>query len=149
MHEAIKRVTEDIPALKYNTAIAALMEYTNALTDKRVVSRVEVRALLVLLAPFAPYVAEELWERLGEPYSVHRQPWPAYDLAALRRETITLVIQVDGRVRDRVELPADATAEEARAVALASEKARRAVGERRVRDVVYVPGRLANVVTAG
>jgi leucyl-tRNA synthetase len=149
MHTAIKRVSEDIPALKYNTAIAALMEYINALEGQSSVSREELRTLLVLLAPFAPYIAEEMWERLGETGSVHQQPWPAYDEAALRREMMTLVAQVDGRLRDRIELPSDASAEEVRATVLASAKVQRAISGRVVRDVIYVPGRLANVVTAG
>jgi leucyl-tRNA synthetase len=149
MHAAIKRVSEDIPALKYNTAIAALMEYVNTLEDQPATSRAELRALLVLLAPFAPFIAEELWHRMGEPGSVHRQPWPTYDEAALRRELITLVVQVDGRVRDRIEIAVDTSAEAARAEVLASEKVQRAIGARIVRDVIFVPGRLANVVTAG
>jgi leucyl-tRNA synthetase len=149
MHTAIKRVGEDIPALKYNTAIAALMEYVNALEVQPTVSREEVRALLVLLAPFAPYVSEELWGRIGESGSVHQQPWPAYDEAALRRAVVTLVVQVDGRLRDRIEMSVDASPEEVRAAALASEKVRRAIGDRPIRDVIYVAGRLANVVTAG
>ncbi len=149
MHTAIKRVSEDIPALKYNTAIAALMEYVNALESQPSVSREELRTLLVLLAPFAPYITEELWERLGENGSVHQQPWPAFDEAVLRRTMMTLVVQVDGRLRDRIELPADASAEEVRTAVLAAEKVRRAIAGRSIHDVIYVPGRLANVVTVG
>jgi leucyl-tRNA synthetase len=149
MHSAIKRVSEDIPTLKYNTAIAALMEYVNALEVQPAVSREELRTLLVLLAPFAPFTSEELWERLGESGSVHEQRWPAFDEAVLRRAVMTLVVQVDGRVRDRIELPAEASAEEVRAAVLAAEKVRRAIAGRAIHDVIYVPGRLANVVTKG
>jgi len=148
MHAAIKRVSEDIPVLKYNTAIAALMEYVNALEAQPSVSREELATLLVLLAPFAPFISEELWERLGQTGSVHQQPWPAYDEAVLRRVVMTLVVQVDGRLRDRIELPAEASAEEVRTTVLAAEKVRRAIAGRAIHDVIYVPGRLANVVTA-
>jgi leucyl-tRNA synthetase len=149
VHATIKRVSEEIAALKYNTAIAALMEYTNALEAQKDVSRDEVKTLLVLLAPFAPFLSEELWERLGEGGSIHRQEWPVADESALARERMTLVAQVDGRLRDRIELPIDADADHVRAAVLASEKVRRAIGGRAVRDVIYVRGRLANVVTAG
>jgi leucyl-tRNA synthetase len=156
MHATIKRVTEDIPVLKYNTALAALMEYMNALDAQPSVTREELRTLLVLLAPFAPYITEELWERMGEEGSVHAQPWPAFDPAALRRDVVTLVVQVDGRVRDRIAMPAEAGAAEARAAALSSTKVRQAMAGRALHDVVYVPGeqgakgtRLANVVTGG
>ncbi len=108
-----------------------------------------MKTLLVMLAPFAPFLSEELWERLDEGGSVHRQAWPVADAAALTRERMTLVVQVDGRLRDRIELPATASADEVRAAALASAKAQRAIGDRDVRDVIYVPGRLANIVTAG
>jgi leucyl-tRNA synthetase len=148
MHAAIKRVSEDIPALKYNTAIAALMEYVNALEAQPSVSRGELATLLVLLAPFAPYISEELWQRLGQTGSVHQQPWPAYNEAVLRRAVMTLVVQVDGRLRDRIELPAEASAEEVRTAVLAAEKVRRAIAGRAIHDVIYVPGRLTNVVTA-
>jgi leucyl-tRNA synthetase len=101
MHRAIAEVERDIEAPHFHTAIAALMRYGNWLAEARGKMaapqwREACRTLLVLLAPFAPHIAEELWERLGEPYSVHQQPWPAYDPALLREATVTIVIQVDG-----------------------------------------------------
>jgi leucyl-tRNA synthetase len=105
------------------------------------------RALVLLLAPIAPHLSEELWERLGEPYSVHQQRWPAYDPALAQAELITLVLQVDGKVRDRIQVSADLGEAEARELALRNEKVKKFVDGRSVADVVVVPRRLVNVVT--
>ena len=102
--------------------------------------------MVLLIAPFAPHLAEELWERLGGAYSVHQQPWPQWEDRWIRQETITLVIQVNGRVRDRVEVPADVDDESARALALDSEAVQRHLDGRSPKRVVVVPGKLVNVV---
>jgi leucyl-tRNA synthetase len=147
LHQAIKRVTEETTALTYNTGIAALMEYLNALETRTAPHREEVATFLKLLAPYAPYIAEELWERIGGAYSIHQQPWPEYDSALLRTETVTIVVQVDGRVRDRISAPAEASAAEVERLAQAAPNVARHLEGRTIRNVVYVPGRLVNVVT--
>jgi leucyl-tRNA synthetase len=147
LHVTIKRVTEDIAALKYNTAIAALMEYLNALEARRDVTHEELQTLLVLLAPFAPYLTEELWERMGNQGSIHTSPWPTYDPEALRSDIITLPVQVNGRLRDRIEIERDTPEEEIKRLALASEKVQRFVAGHAVSRIIYVPERLVNVVT--
>jgi leucyl-tRNA synthetase len=149
LHWTIQRVTEDTGAFKYNTAIATLMEYVNRLEARKQPSREELRALLKLLAPYAPFITEELWERVegAGAASIHTQPWPKFDPGALVSETVTLVVQVNGRLRDRVTVASDATEEQIRAAAGAAPNARRAVGEAAVRQVVIVPGRLVNIVT--
>ncbi|MCL6431559.1 MAG: leucine--tRNA ligase [Anaerolineae bacterium] len=153
MHRAIATVQADIEALHFHTAIAAIMSYSNWLTQNRArlpeaAWREAVRTLLLLLAPLAPHIAEELWERLGEPYSIHQQPWPSYDPQLLEQRTVTLVIQVDGKVRDRVEVPAGLDAAQAREVALGRPRIARILDGRKLRDVIYVPDRLVNLVTA-
>jgi leucyl-tRNA synthetase len=151
-HQTIKRVTEDFETFGFNTAIAALMEFVNYMYRVRGVAagsdawQDAIRPLLLMLAPVAPHMAEELWERIGEAYSVHTQPWPAYDPDLARSPEITLVVQVNGRVRDRLTVPADITADAARDLALRSEKVRAYIDGSNVRDVIYVPGRLVNVV---
>ncbi len=147
LHHAIKRVTEETEALKYNTGIAALMEYLNVLEARRELHRDEVEAFLKLLAPYAPYITEELWQRIGGPYSIHQQPWPEYDPALLRTATMTVVVQVDGRVRDRIEVQSEADAEVVKQQAQAAPNVTRHLEGRTVRQVIYVPGRLVNVVT--
>ena len=152
MHQAIRRVTRDIEELGFNTAIAALMSYVGALRESqgRVVKDVwqqGIRALLLLLAPFAPHVAEELWERCGWPFSVHRQRWPEWDPNLAADEARVLVVQVDGKLRERLTVRADIAEGEARKMALASESVRRALAGRAVVRTVYVPGRLVNIVT--
>jgi leucyl-tRNA synthetase len=160
LHKTIQKVTDDIEALKFNTALAALMEFSNALAAHRnawgatPAFQESSGVLIRLLAPFAPHVAEELWEmrqtgpqidRNG-PTSVHRQPWPTYDPALAVDETITLVIQVNGKVRDRIQVPAGITEPEARRQALSSEKVQRHLDGNPPRQVIVVPGTLVNVV---
>jgi len=152
-HRTIRKVTEDFDRFGFNTAIAAMMELTNHLYRVRDLLggspawEEAVRSLVLLLAPVAPHLAEELWERLGGPYSVHTQSWPAYDPELARSPEVTLVVQVDGRVRDRLTVPEDLPEAEARALALASERVRQHLNGRVVKDVVYVPGKVVNIVS--
>ena len=154
LHRAIQRITADIEAFKFNTAVAALMELLNEMVDHERAHGIThelaeaARTFVLLLAPFAPHIAEELWERLGGPYSVHQQHWPAWDEELIAEETITLVVQVNGRVRDRLTVPAKIGEAEARELALNSQGARRDLDGRQVARTIYVPGRLVNVVTA-
>jgi len=153
-HRTVQRVTADIEALKFNTGVAALMECLNEMVAYRQACDITTelaeaaRTFVLLLAPFAPHIAEELWARLDGPYSVHQQAWPTWDDALIAEETITLVVQVDGRVRDRLTVPADITEVEARERAQSCEGVRRHVKDRRVARVIYAPGRLINIVTA-
>ncbi len=155
-HRTIKKVTEDIERFAFNTAIAAIMEFTNGLFREMEESpdafntfegHEAVRSLVHLLAPFAPFIAEELWEELGGEYSIHQQPWPDYDPQLARSERITLVAQVDGKVRDRIEVDADISPEGMKEVALSSPRIRKNLEGRQVRNIVVVPGKLVNIVT--
>jgi len=151
-HQTIRRVTEDFERFEFNTIISALMEMTNGLQRLRAQAagtpawEEAVRALLLMLAPVAPHVAEELWGRHGLPYSIHQQAWPKYDAAAAAEEMITLVLQVNGKVRDRLQVPAGTGEAEARELALNSEAVRRHLDGGTPRQVIVVPGRLVNVV---
>jgi leucyl-tRNA synthetase len=150
-NRTVKKVTEDLEAFRFNTAIAALMEHTNyLLAIKGEVGEEEwddaLRAFVLVLAPFAPHHAEEMWAAMGEAYSVHEQAWPAWDEALIRAEEITLVVQVNGKLRDRIEVPADISEGAAKELALSSTKVRPHVEGRELRKSVYVPGRLVNLV---
>jgi leucyl-tRNA synthetase len=152
-NRTVMKVTEDLETFRFNTAIAALMEHTNyLLAIKGEVGEEEwteaLRAFVLVLAPFAPHHAEEMWAAMGEPYSVHEQAWPAWDETLIRAEEITLVVQVNGKLRDRIEVPADITEEAAKELALSSAKVRVHVEGREIRKSVYVPGRLVNLVVS-
>ena len=125
------------------------MEYTRTLEGAPTATRTEVRTLLQLLSPFAPFVTEELWERIGGVGSIHAQPWPEFDPRALAQATVEVLVQVDGKLRDHIWIPADGGEEVARDAALASEKVQRAMDGAKVRGAKYVSGRLINIVTKG
>jgi leucyl-tRNA synthetase len=151
-HKTIQRVTEDIDAFKFNTAVAALMEFVNALWAHREqhgptpAFRKAVRQMIRLLAPFAPHIAEELWAHQGKAYSVHQQPWPVYDPSLIVDETISLVIQVNGKVRDRIVVPSCISEEEARTRALESIRAKQHLKGQFPKRIIVVPGKLVNLV---
>jgi leucyl-tRNA synthetase len=152
-HKTIRRATEDIEHFRFNTMIAALMEMTNEMTRTRDAGRVDrqawaeaVEALLLMVAPLAPHIAEELWERSGRVYSVHRQSWPAWEEDLAREEQVTLVVQVNGKVRDRIQVPVGIDEARAKELAQASPVVQRHVAGRDVRRVVFVPGKLVNIV---
>jgi leucyl-tRNA synthetase len=148
MHKTIQKVTDDIKRLKYNTAIAALMEYLNDLSARPAghVSAEEINTFLRLLAPFAPHIAEELWQRIGGTYSIHQQSWPQADPELLVEESVKVAIQIDGRLRATIELPADVEQEHALKVALQTPAVQRHMGDAEIKRVVYVPNRVMNLV---
>lgn len=153
LHKTIRRVGEDVESFKFNTAIAAMMEFSNALNQawerKDVDAEVwdeSLKTLALMMSPITPFLAEELWEKLGHPFSVHQQDWPAWDPELAADEMITLVVQVNGRLRDRIEVPADISEQDAQEKALASERVAVHTDGKTVRRVIYVPGRLVNVV---
>ncbi|WP_423224382.1 leucine--tRNA ligase [Candidatus Amarolinea aalborgensis] len=152
-HQTIQRVTEDMAAFKFNTTLAALMEFNNYLIKARETAvfgspawREAIRSLILMLAPLMPYVSEELWERVGGAYSVHQQAWPAFDPEMAREDLITLVVQVNGKVRERIEVAADISEEGARTAALASDKVQKWLEGKPVRKVIYAPQKLVNIV---
>jgi leucyl-tRNA synthetase len=148
LHATIRKVTEDIGGLRYNTAIAALMEYLNAVREGgRRASRAEVEPLVPLVAPFAPHIAEELWVRLGHDESLFAgRTWPAYDPEKTSVDTVELVVQINGKVRTRIPLPRGASQEAAQRAAVSDEHVSRALAGASIRRVILVPDRLINFV---
>jgi leucyl-tRNA synthetase len=149
LHRTIHMVTADIQELRYNTAIAALMEYLNAIQRRERLHTEEIEGLLLLVAPFAPHMAEELWARIGRPYSVHQQAWPAADPALLVRATEVVAIQINGRTRATIELPSAAAQDDAVAAARQVAAVKRHLDGAEVRRVVYVPGKIVNLIIGG
>jgi leucyl-tRNA synthetase len=155
VHQTIAKVDGDMVDFKWNTAVAALMTMRNEMLDALRSANVsdeiwtEARdALLKLLAPIAPHVTEELWRATGHADSIHVQPWPEADLDAAREDTVTMVIQVNGKVRDRVEVDAGISAEDAEALARASERVAQLTEGMTVRKVIARPPKLVNLVVA-
>ena len=153
-HATIADVTDDYGAFRFNTGIAKLMELSNAIGQAReagiggsAVYAEAVDTLLLLLAPAAPHIAEELWERRGHDYSIHTEAWPVADPELAVAETIELPVQVDGKLRDRLVVTRDTPADEIERLVLASEHVQRYLAGRAPRRVIQVPGKLVNVVT--
>ncbi|NTW01818.1 MAG: leucine--tRNA ligase [Oscillochloris sp.] len=152
-HQTIMRVERNITEFKFNTIVSALMEFTNALYKARdggLVSTVAwaeaIETLMQLIAPVAPHIAEELWARTGHGYSVHQQSWPVGNPALAAEDEIEVVLQVNGKVRDKLTVPVDADAEQLRTLAMESDRVKGHIGEKTIRKVIVVPGKLVNVV---
>jgi len=159
VHETIERVTRDMEgAFHFNAAIAQIMELCNAIDglamddqageQRKAVFRAAMEATILLVSPFAPHIAEELWEQLGHAPSVLQAPWPEVDPAALVRDEIDVVVQVNGKVRGHVTVAADATREDLEAAALAEDSVRKHLAGKTVRKVIVVPGKLVNVAVS-
>jgi leucyl-tRNA synthetase len=153
LHKTIKKVSDDMDSFKFNTAIASLMELTNTLTQAWERSDLTsdawnkaVSNLVAMMAPITPYLSEELWEATGHESSVHTQSWPEWDESLAADETITLVVQVNGRLRDRIEVPVGIEEDTAKETALSSPKIQPHIQGKEVSKVIYVPGRLVNIV---
>jgi leucyl-tRNA synthetase len=152
-HSTIRQATEDIEDFRFNTMISRLMELSTAMQRAREAGPVDKAAweeamssALLLMAPLAPHIAEELWDRRGMPYSIHLQEWPKYDASLLVVDEIEVVVQVNGKVRSRVTLPASADEAQAKEAALADPRVQEHLGGKEPRRVIYVEGRLINVV---
>ncbi len=157
LHQTIKRVSDDFQGRwHFNTCISAIMELVNVLYGaEEAIAKGEVppafladvqRNLVLLLAPFAPYLAHELWEMLGQKESLLRAPWPKFDAALAKEEEIEVPVQVNGKLRGRVVVPADAVEEFVVGRALADEKVQAAIAGKQIVKKIYVPGKMVNLV---
>ena len=146
LHQTIKRVTEDVEAIKLNTAIAAMFEFVNATTPLTERPRALIEPFVLLIAPFVPHLAEELWHRLGHGESLAYAPWPEHDEALAAESEIELAVQVQGKIKARITVPADAGEDAIKAAALAQGKVQAAMAGKQVRKVFIVPGRLVNFI---
>ncbi|MBP6633718.1 MAG: leucine--tRNA ligase [Kofleriaceae bacterium] len=146
LHAAIKKVTEAVTSLRFNTAISEMMVFVNEATKAGVVPRAWFEQFVTILAPFAPHLGEELWQRLGHHESITYAPWPAYDEAKLARATITIGVQVAGKLRGQVEVAADASEADVLAAAKAEPKVIEFLAGKPIKREVYVKGRLVNLV---
>jgi leucyl-tRNA synthetase len=148
-HRTIKKVGEDIDALKANTAIAQLMIFVNELNDHGGATRAEYEVLLQLLNPFAPHLTEELWQQLGHDTQLAYTPWPQYDEAKCVEQTIEIAVQVNGKIKARIKVPADVEAADAIAAAKAEPAVTEALAGKTLVKEIYVKGRLVNLAAKG
>ncbi|HKS31069.1 MAG TPA: leucine--tRNA ligase [Chthoniobacterales bacterium] len=153
VHATIKKVTEDIESLSFNTAISQMMVFVNDFTNLEKIPVTAMRMLLVLLNPFAPHLTSELWEKLGtkfrvEPAQITEQPWPSYDEEMLVEAEVEIVVQINGKVRARLKVATDASEETLKATTLALPKIAETITGKEVRKVVIVPNKLVNIVTS-
>jgi leucyl-tRNA synthetase len=153
LHATIKKVTEDIDAFSFNTAISQMMIFVNAFTNAETIPLDAMRTFLILLNPFAPHISSELWERLSAEFGdrlgdITQQSWPSYDERLLVEDEVEIVIQINGKIRDRVRMPTTATDEELKAIALANAKVQERIAGKTVRNVIVVPKKLVNIVVS-
>ena len=148
MHRTIRDVTGHIRNLDYNTAIAFLMEYLNGITKQNAVHKVMVEVLVKLMAPFAPHLAEELWEMLGHSGSVFTSGWPSWDESMIVVSTFELVAQVNGKIRATISAPVDITKDEAINMAVSHPNVQRFTDGKTIRKTIYVPNKLVNIVVS-
>jgi leucyl-tRNA synthetase len=147
-HKTLRTVTDHIERMRFNTALATLMEqlnYLQKLTPNEL-GRFTIEGYVLMLAPLAPYVAEEFWRELGHTGSIHLEAWPKYDPELTRDEMITVVVQVNGKVRDRLQIEAGAAEEAVRGMALGSEAVRKHLDGKTPKKVIYVPDKLVSIV---
>jgi leucyl-tRNA synthetase len=148
LHQTIQKVTEDLDGMRFNTAIAAMMEFTNHLTKLDVRPRSVLEPFVLLLAPFAPHLAEELWRALGHEGTLAYKPWPKFDPSLTKADEIEVPVQINGKLRARLNVPAGTDEATLREMALADERIRELIAGKQVRKVIIVPGKLVNIVVA-
>jgi leucyl-tRNA synthetase len=149
LHKTIKKVTEDIEGFKFNTAISAMMIFMNELEKEGEVSRTRLdifETFLLLLAPFAPHITEELWQTLGHQTSIHLEKWPEFDESKIKEQKVTIVVQVNGKIRGQFEAPIGVSEEEAKEKAFALEDVKKWIVGQEIKKVVFVPNKLVSLV---
>ncbi len=147
LHCTIKKVGEDLEAMKFNTAVAAMMEFTNLCTDENMnLSKKDAEKFLKILAPFAPHICEEIWSRLGNRESIFNQNWPQFDKRLIKKENFELIIQVNGKVRGKVKVPAGISRQEAEQLALSDKKTKKWIKGKKPKKIIYVKNKLINIV---
>jgi len=147
IHKLNKKIDEDLENIKFNTAVAAFMEFLNfATVNKEKIGQDIIERMILLLAPFAPHISEELWHNLGHNDSVHNQKWPQYDPKMIKEERVNLIIQINGRVRDKIEVKVGISEKEAKEIALNQEKVKNWIKNQEIKKVIFVPNQLINFV---
>ena len=146
INKTIKKITQDLENLQYNTAISALMILVNEISKEGKLSADNYQSLLKLLAPFAPYITEELWLLVGNKDSVHNQKWPEYNDKLTKEEVVNLIIQVNGKVRDKIKAEAGISEYKARELAISSKNVQNCISGKEIKKIIFIPGKIINIV---
>jgi leucyl-tRNA synthetase len=147
LHKTIKKVSEDIDLMKFNTAVSSMMEFVNAWqVAKEGLDKKDLSDFLKILSPFAPHLSEELWDAAGFPGFGSQQKWPKYDEKLIEEQKVLLIIQINGKVRDKIEVNAGISQKEAEKIVFKSEKIKNLTGKSEVKKIVFVPDKLINIV---
>lgn len=146
LHSLIKKVSEDIESFKFNTAISALMSFLNLIEREKEIEDKVYSLFLILLSPFAPFTAERIWQKLGKKRSIFREKWPKYDPEIIKKEKIIFLIQINGKLRDKLEVKRDLGQKEIEKLTLEREKVKKYLGNKKIKKIIFVPDKLINIV---
>ncbi len=146
VHQTIKKVTEDIENFKFNTAISQMMILTNEMEKQEELSVKDYQLLIILLSPFAPHISEELWERLGNKKSIFLEKWPKYNSNLIKDEMFNLIIQINGKVRDRIEVEVGVSEDKVKEISLSQEKIKKWIKDKKIKKIIFVKDKLINIV---
>jgi leucyl-tRNA synthetase len=147
IHKLNKKIDSDLETMKFNTIISSFMEFINfCLENKEEIGKDAIERILLLLAPFAPHITEELWHQLGYEDSIHNQSWPVYDKNMVREDKVILIIQINGKIRDKVEVDKDVSEEEVKRLTLESESVKKWTAGKEIKKIIFVPKKLINIV---
>jgi len=147
IHQLVKKISNDLEIMKFNTAVASFMGFTNLWLEKgKVLSKEDAQTFLKILSPFAPHISEELWQTLGNKKSIFKEKWPEYNEKLTQEKTWQLIIQINGKVRDKIEVKKDITEKEVNDLVLKSEKIKKWLESKKPKKVIYIPNRLVNLV---
>ncbi|MEI8345483.1 MAG: class I tRNA ligase family protein [Candidatus Omnitrophota bacterium] len=145
IHRTVKKVTDDVEALAFNTAISSMMIFVNEMSKKSVKSKAVMEKFVLILSPMAPHLAEELWQRLGHSQSLAHQPWPEFDPAILQEDSIEIAVMIDGKVRSHLVIATAWSADEVERAVMADQKARAYIAGKTIRQKKYVPKKLFTI----
>ena len=147
LHYTVKKVSDDIDNMKFNTVISSMMEFINTWNEKNnVLSRKDAEYFLKILAPLAPHITEELWETLGNKKSIFETEWPKYDEKLIKKDKIDLIVQINGKVRDKINVNVDISEKEAKELVLSSDKIKSWLNNQELKKIIFVKGKLINIV---
>jgi leucyl-tRNA synthetase len=146
LNKTIKKISEDIESARFNTAVSSMMELMNYFKKENVISKADLEKIVLIISSFSPHIAEELWEKLGYKESIFKKAWPKWEEKYIKEARITLIVQINGKMRDSIEADAGISEKEAKELAISTEKIKNWLCGKEVKKVIFVPDKLINIV---